>query len=726
MIPQPRWNRTRAAGLGLALAIGMLAPAKPLTAVEAPVIAKETPPRQIEDLLAPARILSDVLLKQPSKLSFERAGETAFRLSGELPTKQAAINLVPPAGAWDVSDYSFVRIDFVNRGPGLVWIRGRLDNEGALDWANSARSQAFVMPGERATLGFPFPRAKALDDGPSLFATQSAKPNGHRDHWMKFDPAKVIACRLVIQSTAATLDLSDFVVSLAFPYGAEANKAQVEYPYLDAFGQVRALDWPGKLHDEAELRRRHAAEQAAGEKRPASLSKFGGWIEGPRLKATGFFRTEKVDGKWWLVDPEGLLFFSHGANSVGFAQSTQIKGREQLFAWLPDADDALMRGVVEDGMINFTAVNLARTFGPGWKEPARERTHRRLRAWGMNTIGAWSDQGLMEDKRTPFTPILHLGGAYSPLGNKIVDPFVPNFKADVVARLRKLVPDHENPWVLGVFIDNEIYWHLPYVQNAFLKGPAQPARIACVDWLREKHGTIETLNTAWGTSYPSWDAIIELPKPDQGTAAFKADLSELKRLIAGTYYRLCHEAMREALPNHLYLGSRFHKADDEVYEQMAKYLDVVSGNSYETVAGTKASKTGDKPCMETEFHFGAPDRGVPGVGLWSVGDQTQRSRGYVAYVLSALKHPNVVGTHWFAYPDQSAAARRTSPGGSSGENYQIGFVDVTDTPYPEITAAARTLADHMYALRSGQSPVLLESLEALWREPGAASGKRTP
>jgi hypothetical protein len=219
---------------------------------------------------------------------------------------------------------------------------------------------------------------------------------------------------------------------------------------------------------------------------------------------------------------------------------------------------------------------------------------------------------------------------------------------------------------------------------------------------------------------------VELPKSDQETEAFKRDASELRRLIAGTYYRSCHEAMREALPNHLYLGSRIHKSDDEVYEQLAKYADVVSGNGYDPVAGTKAARTPDKPSMETEFHFGAPDRGVPGVGLWSVGDQTQRSRAYVTYVLSALKHPNVVGTHWFAYLDQSAAARRISPGGSSGENYQIGFVDVTDTPYPEITAAARTLADHMYALRAGQSAGLLESLEALWREPGAASGKRAP
>ena len=37
---------------------------------------------------------------------------------------------------------------------------------------------------------------------------------------------------------------------------------------------------------------------------------------GPKLRATGFFRAEKVGGKWWLVDPEGHLFFSLGVTCV--------------------------------------------------------------------------------------------------------------------------------------------------------------------------------------------------------------------------------------------------------------------------------------------------------------------------------------------------------------------------------------------------------------------------
>ena len=54
------------------------------------------------------------------------------------------------------------------------------------------------------------------------------------------------------------------------------------------------------------------------------------------------------------------------------------------------------------------------------------------------------------------------------------------------------------------------------------------------------------------------------------------------------------------------------------------------------------------------------------------------------------------------------AGDRTGPRGAgpmtgrgAGENYQIGFVDICDTPYPEIVAASREVGYGMYEYRSG-------------------------
>ncbi len=46
--------------------------------------------------------------------------------------------------------------------------------------------------------------------------------------------------------------------------------------------------------------------------------RFGGWT-GRRFEATGFFRTQKSEGKderWWLVTPEGNAFLSFGINHL--------------------------------------------------------------------------------------------------------------------------------------------------------------------------------------------------------------------------------------------------------------------------------------------------------------------------------------------------------------------------------------------------------------------------
>ena len=666
-------------------------------------------PMHIEKLLAPVQVVGDLVCRAPDGIKFKAGKDDTWRLKGTLPGKSCTVILRPEEGAWDISEFSYFRIDLVNTGSGLVWIRGRLDNAGAEDWVDSTPSAAFIMPGERATLGFAYSRSGEANDAPAIFDNQNGKPNGHRTHWKAFYPEKVKACRLVIQSTSSKLSLEQITVGMAQPYGAEANAKLLELPYLDRFGQVRLLDWPGKLHTEKEFALRREAEKKkyAIDPGPATFSPYGGWADGPKLEATGFFRTEKRKGKWWLVDPDGRLFFSHGANSIGFGQRTPVMGRKALFEWLPEENDPLMEGVLEESRVYFMKANLAHTFGAGWKDPACERVHRRMRHWGMNTLGAWSDADLVKDQKTPYTAILHVGHDYSALGHGISDPFSEGFRNNLNRGLGKILgPEGKDPWCIGVFIDNEIAWTEKYVHKTFAADPKQPARRAAMGWLKEKYGRIGKLNAAWKTDYPSWDGIGTLPE-DQKTPGFEEDLLALRGLIAGQYYKTCRDAMREILPDHLYLGSRMHNAPPEVLNEAVNYVDVLSLNSYEPLSGSKVPSGVDKPCLDTEFHFAAPDRGVPGVGMMPVGDQVQRSRSYVAYVVGGLLHPNMVGTHWFAYADQSAAGR-------PGENHQIGFVDVTDTPYPTMTAACRVMADRMYDLRASNSDDLLEMLESLW------------
>ena len=102
-----------------------------------------------------------------------------------------------------------------------------------------------------------------------------------------------------------------------------------------------------------------------------------------------------------------------------------------------------------------------------------------------------------------------------------------------------------------------------------------------------------------------------------------------------------------------------------------------------------------RPILVGEFHFGCLDRGMFKPGLVPVCDQAERGRSYARFVEGCLRHPLIVGCHWFQYRDQPLIGR------GDGEAYQIGFVDVCDRPYPELTRAARRVGEALYETRRG-------------------------
>ena len=86
---------------------------------------------------------------------------------------------------------------------------------------------------------------------------------------------------------------------------------------VDAFGQYSRADWPGKVQSESDLVHRHKREAADLNAHPAppDRDRFGGWANGPKQQATGFFRTVKNEGKWWLVDPDERSLFLWASTS---------------------------------------------------------------------------------------------------------------------------------------------------------------------------------------------------------------------------------------------------------------------------------------------------------------------------------------------------------------------------------------------------------------------------
>ena len=352
---------------------------------------------------------------------------------------------------------------------------------------------------------------------------------------------------------------------------------------------------------------------------------------------------------------------------------------------------------------DFSAANLCRKYGPDFGAAFADVSHKRLRSWGMNTIGNWSDAAIYLERKTPYVePIGHRErsseGSEGYWG-KFPDPFDPAFLTDLARRMAgRAGKSAADPWCIGFFTDNELNWGDDVsLAVAALRSPAdQPAKLAFVADLQAKYGAIGALNAAWGTAHASWDALLQdRTAPDAAKAG--ADLRAFYVRLAETYFRTCREEIKRVAPNNLYLGCRFGGGwqNEAAIRAAARYCDVVSLNLYEySLTGFRLPAGVDAPVLVGEFHFGALDRGLFHPGLCPTENQQDRAAKYTGYVRSALANPLIVGTHWFQYVNEATTGR------GDGENYQIGFLDVCDTPYPETVAACRQTGYRLYELRS--------------------------
>ncbi len=230
--------------------------------------------------------------------------------------------------------------------------------------------------------------------------------------------------------------------------------------------------------------------------------------------------------------------------------------------------------------------------------------------------------------------------------------------------------------------------------DAALASPAdQPAKRVFVADLRAKYGTIERLNAAWGTQHASWDALQESRTVPDAKKAHD-DLAAFATKTAEQYFRICRDEVKRSAPNVLYLGCRFAWVNDRAVRAAGEVLRRGQFQSLpKSVADLRLPEGVDRPVIIGEFHFGALDRGMFHTGLVATASQKDRAEAYRRYVRSALHHPQIVGTHWFQFGDEAATGR------GDGENYQIGFVDVCDTPYAETIAASREIGAELYQAR---------------------------
>ncbi|MEL7159623.1 MAG: beta-agarase [Bacteroidota bacterium] len=643
----------------------------------------------------------------------EDGGEKVLRVTYDGGSSKPGVHITAPAAApWNLAGVHQLVAQVSNAGPAPQQVEMYVGNDpdGLVRWYCS--DYVDLAPGQTATISVPLAWSDWVHEPQLGLKGMRGSPGQFK--------TDVAAIQSVTLNARYANHPNTFLIHEVRLVGELAVRDTVGFlPFMDTYGQYRHRDWPGKIQTEADFRTREKTELAELAEFPVGpqRNKFGGWDGGPPLKATGYFRTEKVAGKWWLVDPLGKLFWSTGLNCVqtGFGL-TGIEGRENYFAGLPAPEDPLSRYYTQGGWashgfyqdkvpfraFNFYQANLHRKYGPTWRDRFLDRIHARFRSWGMTTLGNVSAPEARRQGKTPYVGTVwirktpKIAGA-SGFWGKFHDVFSPDFVPAVRASLEAQRAGADDPWCIGFFVDNELSWGaLGSLTLGVLRSPAdQPAKLILLKELREKYGSIAALNAVWETEHASWEALAASTTPPAMKVA-RTDLVDFHRQIAEEYFRIIHDELARIAPRHLYLGCRFAWANDEVtMRAAARYCDVVSFNKYEySVENLRLPEGVDKPTMIGEFHFGSTDRGHFHPGVKVAADQSDRGAKYREYIQGALRNPQLVGAHWFQYTDQVLTGRE------DGENYNVGLVDVADTPYPELMRAVRETNYALYTYRT--------------------------
>ncbi|MDF7799353.1 hypothetical protein P4C99_07750 [Pontiellaceae bacterium B1224] len=339
------------------------------------------------------------------------------------------------------------------------------------------------------------------------------------------------------------------------------------------------------------------------------VNSFGG-SEKHKLKATGFFYVTEKSNKWWMVDPDGHLFFMTGLNSV---ESKRV-GRSDSEAWA-------------------------------------QETYELMRMHGFNTIGRWSEQDAFQAAGVPvpwcnttsFAKDYDKQRATENGESRFPNQTLPVFDKEWPAFCEEYAQQQighlkDDKWLIGHFSDNEIPFR-PDALSKYLSLPSDDAGYkGARAWMRENNYK-------------------------QSKVTDERVQQEFLEHVARLYYETVAGAIHKADPNHMYLGSRLHgRSISPATITAAGACDIISINYYHRWEPEQSrmkdwENWSNSPFFISEFYAMKVAReNIPsdaGAGF-RVKTHEDAVEFYHTHTVALLKKvPSCVGWHWFKYADDA-------------------------------------------------------------------------
>ncbi|MCF7364429.1 beta-agarase [Vibrio sp. A1-b2] len=656
-------------------------------------------------------------------------------------------------GNWDLStlgEHLAIAVDVTNPTNAELFLSSRVEDNSGNDASGTVRGK-YIPANSTQTVYVSVKDTPAISDIVNTLGMRElpAKAlSAGRGDWQELNLAAIQAVTFFVPDLAAGTTEQQFIFDNARVI-KDLNNVSAYEELVDVLGQNNQYDFYAKLEGSEDLEGLGEREtQLLG--RLLNRNQYGGAPSGSNIVAdqdcklsspASFNACKTADGKWYLVDPDGHAFISTGLANIrmtdtyiftGESSTTPSDVRKSMFTEIPANHRKEMgpvhSGPVEKGEgVSFYANNIDTRHGG--EEAWQNMTIKRMQDWGFTSLGNWTDSafypkaaaanmsyvanGWVLHHETSENPINRIGFGYC---GPIADPFYPNFalSAEKMAeKIKQVVTGHEAT-LMGIFVDNEISWgnclngddaecYAQTLAAMNSDGSTSPVKNAFVWFLENGFGeskTIASFNSAWGTSLESW-SDLNGAQNFVYAASMLGDLKSLNWQFANKYFEVVNQAVKAEIPNNLYLGAWF--ADwgrtPETVDAAKGHADVVSFNIYKDSITSQHWQSDvleqieslDFPAIIGEFHFGVLDSGNFATGIVSANSQQDRGDKYTTYMESVLDNDNFVGAHWFQYLDSPITGRAWD-----GENYNVGFVNVTDTPYSHLTDAARIVNCELY------------------------------
>lgn len=404
-----------------------------------------------------------------------------------------------------------------------------------------------------------------------------------------------------------------------------------------------------------------------------NYDKYGGHIGGERSSATGYFRTEFKDGRWWIIDPLGYPYYSSGVSTVNTGSTSQtaliIEKYGSVESWANDTTNRLYQLGFNSATGNTSA--LLSTGRP------------------LNLTKGFS---FLSSYGTKLGLNNSISGSTTFVGG-VMPVFDPSFVSHCDNRAKSQINNYAtNANIIGWTSDNELHADLRMLDN----------------FLNCNH-TVSTSTYSYATAWTFM--YVMTGKTNVGLEDITNDHRLLFRaFVYDRYYKVVTSAIKTCDTNHMFMGCRYLPGnfnDEYVMKVTGYWCDVITINYYhvwtpDATLIANIQKWTNTPFLVTEAYAKGMDACTQESGLtnvsgagWTCKTQTDRGMFYQNFSLQLLESKYCVGFNWFRYWDNDPTDTTTN---LSDKDANKGLVDNDHKEYSELISYMQELNLNKYSL----------------------------